>query len=44
MLIYRGVATVDHRLILAGAMPAAVLALAFDFGLGALETRLGPRR
>ncbi len=44
VLIYRGVATVDHRLILAGALPAALLALAFDFGLGAVEKRLGPRR
>ena len=44
VLIYRGVATVDHRLILAGALPAAALALAFDFGLGAVEKRLGPRR
>ena len=43
VLIYRGVATVDHRLILAGAVPAALLALAFDFGLGAIEKRLGPR-
>jgi osmoprotectant transport system permease protein len=44
VLIYRGVATADHRLILAGALPAAVLALAFDFGLGAIEKLLGPRR
>ena len=44
VLIYRGVATVDHRLILAGALTAAALALAFDFGLGAVERRMGPRR
>ncbi len=44
VLIYRGVATVDHRLILAGAIPAAALALLFDFGLGAVEKRVGPRR
>jgi len=44
VLIYRGVATVDHRLILAGAVPAAVLALVFDFGLGWLERRWGPGR
>jgi osmoprotectant transport system permease protein len=44
VLIYRGVATVDHRLILAGALPAAALALAFDFALGAVERRLAPRR
>ena len=39
VLIYRGVATVDHRLILAGAVPAAVLALLADFLLGRLEKR-----
>jgi len=44
VLIYRGVATVDHRLILAGAVPAALLAIAFDLGLGAVEKRWGPRR
>ncbi len=37
VLIYRGVATVDHRLILAGAVPAAALALVADFLLGRLE-------
>ena len=44
VLIYRGVATVDHRLILAGAVPAALLALGFDFGLGFVERRWGPQR
>jgi osmoprotectant transport system permease protein len=44
VLIYRGVATVDHRLILAGAVPAALLALAFDFALGLAERRWGPER
>ncbi len=44
VLIYRGVATVDHRLILAGALPAALLAVAFDFGLGLFERRWGPAR
>jgi osmoprotectant transport system permease protein len=44
VLIYRGIATADHRLVLAGALPAAALALVFDFGLGALEKRLGPKR
>jgi len=39
VLSYRGVATVDHRLILAGAVPAAVLALLADFLLGRLEKR-----
>ena len=37
VLIYRGVATVDHRLILAGAIPAALLALFLDFLLGLFE-------
>ena len=40
VLIYRGVAIVDHRLILAGAVPAALLALAADAGLGLFERRL----
>ncbi len=39
VLIYRGVATVDHRLILAGAVPAAALALLCDFLLGRFEKR-----
>jgi osmoprotectant transport system permease protein len=42
VLIYRGVAIVDHRLILAGAVPAALLALAADAGLGLAERRLSP--
>ena len=36
-LIFRGVASVDNRLILAGAIPAALLALAADGFLGLLE-------
>ena len=36
-LIFRGVASVDNRLILAGAIPAALLALAADAILGLLE-------
>jgi len=36
-LIFRGVASVDNRLVLAGAVPAALLALAADAGLGFLE-------
>jgi osmoprotectant transport system permease protein len=43
VLIFRGVATVDHRLILAGALPAAVLALGADAALSAAERRWGPR-
>jgi osmoprotectant transport system permease protein len=36
-LIFRGVASVDDRLVLAGAIPAALLALAADAALGQLE-------
>jgi osmoprotectant transport system permease protein len=36
-LIFRGVASVDNRLVLAGAIPAALLALAADALLGPLE-------
>jgi osmoprotectant transport system permease protein len=36
-LIFRGVASVDNRLVLAGAIPAALLALAADSALGLLE-------
>ena len=39
-LIFRGVASVDNRLVLAGAVPAALLALAADAALGLLEHRL----
>ncbi len=38
-LIFRGVASVDNRLVLAGAVPAALLALAADAALGLLERR-----
>lgn len=41
--IFRGLAMVDNRVILAGAIPAALLALAADFGVGWLESRLRPR-
>lgn len=36
-LIFRGVASVDNRLVLAGAVPVALLALVADGGLGLLE-------
>jgi osmoprotectant transport system permease protein len=36
-LIFRGVASVDNRLVLAGAIPAALLALAADAVLGLIE-------
>jgi osmoprotectant transport system permease protein len=41
--IFRGLAMVDNRVILAGAIPAAILALLADFGVGWLESRLQPR-
>jgi osmoprotectant transport system permease protein len=41
--IFRGLAMMNNQLILAGAIPAAVLALTADFGLGWLEKRLRPR-
>ena len=41
--IFRGLAMVNNQLILAGAIPAAVLALSADFGLAWLEKRLRPR-
>jgi len=40
--IFRGLAMVNNDLILAGAIPAAILALSADFGLGWLERRLRP--
>ena len=39
-LIFRGLAMVDNSVILAGAIPAAMLALMADFGIGWLEGRL----
>lgn len=39
-LIFRGVAMVDNQLILAGAIPAALLAIVADLLLGAIENRL----
>jgi osmoprotectant transport system permease protein len=42
--IFRGVAVVDDTLILAGAIPAALLALAADGALGLAERRLVWRR
>jgi osmoprotectant transport system permease protein len=41
--IFRGLAMVDNRVILAGAIPAALLALAADLGVGWLEERLRAR-
>jgi osmoprotectant transport system permease protein len=42
--IFRGLAMVNDQLILAGAIPAALLALGADFVLGVLERRLRPVR
>jgi osmoprotectant transport system permease protein len=42
-LIFRGLAMVDDQVILAGAIPAAVLALLADTIMGWLERRLQPR-
>jgi len=43
-LIFRGVASVDNGLVLAGAIPAALLALCADGLLGFIEKRLVVRR
>jgi len=42
VFIFRGVASVDTMQILAGAIPAAVLALLADWGLGWIEQKLSP--
>jgi len=41
--IFRGLAMVDARVILAGAIPAALMAIVADLGLGWLERRLQPQ-
>ncbi len=41
--IFRGLAMVNNQLILAGAVPAAILALFADLSLGWLERRLQPQ-
>jgi osmoprotectant transport system permease protein len=43
-LIFRGLAMVNNSVILAGAIPAAVMALLADVLLGWLEKRLAPQR
>ena len=43
-LIFRGVASVDNSLVLAGAIPAALLALIADGALGLIEKRLQVRQ
>jgi osmoprotectant transport system permease protein len=42
--VFRGVAMVDNQFILAGAIPAALLALGADFGFGLLEKKLQRRK
>ena len=44
VFIFRGLRQYDNNLILAGAVPAALLALAADAGLGLIESRLDVRR
>jgi len=41
--IFRGLAMVNNAVILAGAIPAAAMALLADYGLGWLEKRISPR-
>jgi osmoprotectant transport system permease protein len=41
--IFRGLAMVNNQLILAGAIPAATLALLADISLGLIERSVGPR-
>ncbi|MFM6201066.1 MAG: ABC transporter permease/substrate-binding protein, partial [Dolichospermum sp.] len=40
VFIFRGISIVNNELILAGAIPAALIALSADFGLGLLEKNL----
>jgi osmoprotectant transport system permease protein len=42
VFIFRGISTVDTAQLLAGAIPAAVMALVADGGLGWLERKLSP--
>lgn len=42
-LIFRGISMANQELILAGALPAALLALGFDFVLKRLERRVEPQ-
>ena len=43
VFIFRGVAMVNNSVILAGAIPAAILAIAADFGLGLFERGIARR-
>lgn len=42
--IFRGLRLNDNRLLLAGAVPSALMALAADFGFGLIEKRFDPER
>lgn len=42
-LIFRGISTANQELILAGAIPAALLAILFDIGLKKVEQRMQPK-
>jgi osmoprotectant transport system permease protein len=44
VFIFRGIRQFDNNLLLAGALPAALLALSADFGLGLLERYVSPAR
>ncbi len=44
VFIFRGISTVNNQLILAGALPAAIIALIADGGIGWLEKRLTQRK
>jgi osmoprotectant transport system permease protein len=44
MYIFRGLRMNDNTLVLAGAVPAAVMALLADFGLGRIENALSPSK
>jgi osmoprotectant transport system permease protein len=43
VFIFRGVAMVNNKVILAGAIPAALLAICADLTLGAIQRRLASR-
>lgn len=42
VFIFRGISVVNNQLILAGAVPAALIALVADYGIGWIEQRLTP--
>ena len=44
VFIFRGIAVVNNQLILAGAVPAAAIALLADFSIGQLEKRFAVKR